>query len=238
MMKLVRSGRFALIALAGLAAANGPATAADDKSTISAVGELFGYSSDPSAASIDYRERPKLVLPPRVGELPAPREGDRPDGWPSDTTTTRKRSTDRYTHVPNAPPPEKKPGLLERVRGPASDAAPGTDDEHGLLQRMLTRRGAEAPVSNEEPTRRMLTEPPSGYRRPTMDLTKVPDTDPKKSSWWNPLGYFGGNNDEHDPVAQTGAGAPSQKPKPTASESGGGGLLSSLTPSFLKGSDK
>jgi hypothetical protein len=208
MMTFVRSGGLALFALAGLAAAaSAPAKAADDKSTISAVGELFGLSSDPSAASIDYHERPKLVLPPRIGELPPPRENARPAGWPSDTTTNRKRGSDRYAHVPNAPAPEKKPGLMERVRGPASDSAPGTDDEPGLLQRVLMRRAAvESAPSTEEPSRRMLTEPPSGYRKPTMDLGKLPETEAKKSSWWNPLGYFG-NKDENDPVAETGAKA-------------------------------
>jgi hypothetical protein len=176
MMKLVRSGRFALLALAGLAAAaNGPAKAADDKSTLSAVGELFGYSSDPTAASIDYRERPKLVLPPRVGELPPPREDARPEGWPSDTSTNRKRGSERYARVPNAAPvqEERKPGIMDRLTGGGSAAE------------------ASAPAA-AEPSRRMLTEPPAGYRRPTMDLAKVPDTEPKKSSWWNPMSFLGG----------------------------------------------
>lgn len=235
MMKLARSPRRAVFALVGLAAAfGGPAQAADDKSTVSSVMELFGYSSDPSAASIDYRERPKLVLPPRVGELPPPREGaTRPDGWPTDVATARKRSWDRFARVPNAPPPEKKPGLLERVRGPRPDYAPGTDDEPGLLQRMLMKRADTTP-STVEPDRRMLTEPPSGYRRPTMDLSKVPDTDIKKSSLWNPLSYFGGS-DEKDPVAQPGAPTPAAKKQTASGESGG--LLSGMLPSFLRGSD-
>jgi hypothetical protein len=209
MMTFARSCGLALFALA--AAAGAPATAADDKSTIGAVGELFGLSSDPSAASIDYHERPKLVLPPRIGELPPPRETSRPEGWPSDTTTNRKRSSDRYARVPNAAAPEKKPGLMERLRGPASSAAPGTDDEPGLLQRVLMRRSAEESTpSVEEPSRRMLTEPPSGYRKPTMDLGKLPDTEVKKSGWWNPLGYFG-HKDENDPVAEVGgSGKPGQ----------------------------
>ena len=119
----------------------GTAHAADDKSTIGAAMELFGYSSDPSAASIEYRERAKLVLPPRVGDLPAPTEKDAQiEGWPRDPGGVRKRSSDRYAKVPNAPPPEKKPGLLERIRGPRPEAAPGTDDEPGLLQRMIARR--------------------------------------------------------------------------------------------------
>ncbi len=200
MMKLVRSGSVALLALAGLAAAaNAPAKAADDKSTISAVGELLGYSSDPSAASIDYHERPKLVLPPRVGELPPPREGARPEGWPSDTTTNRKRGSDRYARVPNAAPvqEEHKPGLFDRLTG--RGAAPE----------------ASAPAAAVEPSRRMLTEPPAGYRRPTMDLSKLPDAEPKKGgSWWNPMSYLGGSERADAQNVMTPSG------KPAAGDSG------------------
>lgn len=221
-MKLARSRRRAAFALAGLVAVcGGAARAADDKSTVSAVMELFGYSSDPTAASIDYRERPKLVLPPKIGELPAPRDKvDRPADWPTDTTTNRNRSTDRYARVPNAPPPEKKPGLLERVRGPRPDYAPGTDDEPGFFQRVLLKKRSDVALSSEEPSRRMLTEPPSGYRRPSMDLNKIPDADAKKSSWWNPLGYFG-NKDDKDPVAQPGATTPAQQAKQSGGQSSG-----------------
>jgi hypothetical protein len=220
MMKLARSRRRAAFALAGLAAlCGGAARAADDKSTISSVAELFGYSSDPTAASIDYRERPKLVLPPKVGDLPPPREAERPAGWPSDTTTTRNRSTDRYARVPNAPPPEKKPGLLERLRGPRPDYAPGTDDEPGFFQRVLMRKRADVALSSEEPSRRMLTEPPSGYRKPTTDLNAVSDPEFKKSSWWNPLSHFG-KEDDRDPVAQPGAPTPAQQAKQSGGDSG------------------
>lgn len=236
-MKLVWSARRALPALAVLATLSAaPAFAYDDKSTVSSVMELVGVSTDPSASKIDYSERPKLVLPPRVGELPAPAEGaERPAGWPADTGAARRRNSDRFAKVSNAPPEEKKPGLLERVRGPKSDAAPGTDDEPGLLQKIMnTRARANAP-STEEPARRMLTEPPAGYRQPTMDLSKVPDTDVKKSSWWNPLSYVGGGGSDSDPVAKPGAPTPAQQ---QAKSSDDGGLLSRMTPSFLKGSDK
>lgn len=234
MMKLARSRRRALLALAGLAAATygAPAQAADDKSTISAVMELVGVSSDPNASKIDYNERPKLVLPPRVGDLPAPQETNRPDGWPTDVAAARRRNTDRYAKIPNAPPEEKKPGLLERIRGPKPDYAPGTDDEPGFLQRALSARSRSSGPMTEEPTRRMLTEPPTGYRRPTMDLARVRDSDGgKSSSWWNPLSYLGGEGNESDPVAQTAGTAPAQKPP---ASSGG---LSGMMPSFLRGSD-
>lgn len=206
----------------------GTAHAADDKSTIGAAMELFGYSSDPSAASIEYRERAKLVLPPRLGDLPAPTEKDAQiEGWPRDPGGARKRSSDRYAKVPNAPPPEKKPGLLERIRGPRPEAAPGTDDEPGLLQRMIARRQSQT-LSMEEPSRRMLTDPPAGYRQPTMDLNAVGEVGAKKSGWLNPFGLMG-KNDENDPVAQAGDLGESQ-PQSGNRE----GFISRMLPSFMK----
>jgi hypothetical protein len=239
-MKLAWSRRRPFGAIAGLAtmglaaACAAPALASDDKSTVSSVMELVGVSSDPSAKSIDYSERPKLVLPPKT-DLPPPREGvERPGGWPADSAAVRRRNTDRYAKVPHAPPEEKKPGLLERVRGPKPDYAPGTDDEPGFLQRALNVGSTTSGPVMDEPGRRMLTEPPSGYRRPTQDLSKLRDTDAKKSSWWNPLSYVGGSGNDNDPVAQPGARTPAQ----TRAPSSGGGTFSSLMPSFLRGSDK
>jgi hypothetical protein len=198
-MTFARTGRRAIFALAGFAAAYAaPALAADDKSTIGSVMELVGVSSDPAASKIDYSERPKLVLPPRVGDLPPPREGaERPNGWPSDAQTARRRNSDRYARVPNAEPEEKK-GLLERALSVGSSS--------------------NAPVM-DEPGRRMLTEPPSGYRRPTKDLASLRDPEAKKGSWWNPMTYIGGGGD-----AQTAATGP--QGQQAGAESGG--LLSSF----------
>lgn len=222
-----RQGKFIFLAFS-IAQICGTARAADDKSTIGAAMELFGYSSDPSSASIEYRERAKLVLPPKLSDLPAPTEkAAEIEGWPRDPGGARKRNSDRYAKVQNAPPPEKKPGLLERIRGPRPEAAPGTDDEPGLLQRIITKRQSQT-LSMEEPSRRMLTDPPAGYRQPTMDLNAVADVGAKKSSWLNPFGLMG-KNDENDPVAQTG---PSQENQPQSSSKGG--ILSSMLPSFMK----
>jgi hypothetical protein len=184
-MKFARSLRRAMFAVAGLAAAYGaPAFAADDKSTIGSVMELVGVSSDPSAAKIDYSERPKLVLPPRAGDLPAPRENaDRPGGWPVDAAAARRRNTDRYAKVHGAEPEEGKPGLLERALSGGS--------------------ASNAPVM-DEPGRRMLSDPPSGYRRPTKDLSSIADPDAKKGAWWNPMTYINGD-------APPAKGAPGQQ---------------------------
>jgi hypothetical protein len=192
--------------------------------------DLVGVSTDQSAKNIDYSERPKLVMPPRVGELPPPREGaERPGGWPADVGATRRRDTDRYAKLPNAAPEEKKPGLLERIRGPK------TDDEPGFLQRALSGRHRNTGSTTAEPNRRLLTDPPAGYRQPTKDLSTVVDTDPRKTSWWNPLSYLGGSGNDNDPVAQQGASMPAPQRGGAAN---GGGLLSGMMPSFLRGSDK
>ncbi len=233
-MKLARSQRRALCVLAGFAAIQAaPAQATDDKSTITSVMELVGVSSDDGVGKIDYSERPKLVLPPSRGDLPPPREEvNRPGDWPVDASAPRRRNVDRYARVPNAPE-EKKKSLLERVRGPRPTAAPGTDDEPGLLQRVLSARARNAAAEPDAPARRMLVEPPDEYRRPTQDLSKYRDGDGKKSSWWNPLSWGGGGSD-NDPVAQTAGTATG----PVARPASGGGGLSSLMPSFLRGSDK
>lgn len=203
------------------------AQAGDDKSTTSAVMELVGVSSDPDASKIDYSERPKLVLPPSASALPEPRkDASRPSGWPSEMAAERGRRGDRYARVAGAEP-EPRVGIMERIRGPRPTSAPGTDDEPGFLMRALNARSRSSEPVWDEPSRRMLTEPPSGYRRPTQDLSRVRDPEGKKSSWWNPLSYIGGSgSSDSDPVAQTAATAPSR----TAQPAKGGGLLSGLIP--------
>jgi hypothetical protein len=173
-MKLAQSQLSALCALAGLAAIQAaPALAGDDKSTWTAVMEMVGASSDEGAGKIDYSERPKLVLPPSLAELPQPRErAARSGDWPAELSAERSRNVNRFARVPNAnPQPEApRPGVFARV--------------------MSFGSGAKEPPAPaiQEPNRIMLTEPPPGYRRPTQDLNKIGDADAaKKKSWWNPL---------------------------------------------------
>lgn len=217
-----------LLLAISLAQGCGTAWAADDKSTIGAAMELFGLSSEPGTASIDYREHAKIVVPPTVSGLPAPtQKASEVEGWPRDPGGSLKRNSDRYAKVPNAPPPEKKVGLLERLRGPKPEAAPGTDDEPGLLQRIIHKRQSQN-LTMEEPPRRLLTDPPAGYRQPTMDLNTVGSGERKKSGWLNPFGGIG-KNDDNDPVAQTGSSKEVQVQSTSQR-----GFLSSMMPSFMK----
>ncbi len=178
-MKLAQSQRRAFCALAGLAAIQAaPALAGDDKSTWTAVMEMVGASSDEGASKIDYSERPKLVLPPSVAELPPPRErAERTGDWPAELSAERRRNVNRFARVPNAPSEAPRPGMFARVMSFTSGA-----------------QQAPAPAI-EEPSRIMLTEPPPGFRRPTKDLNKISETEAaKKSSWWNPFSWGRGNS--------------------------------------------
>jgi hypothetical protein len=211
------------------------ALAGDDKPVTKAISDMLGVTSDQGIDKIDYNERPKLVMPKSNSELPAPREKPAlPDGWPVDATTGTRR-TDRFARAPNAPLEKPKPNLMERIRGPVTNTAAGSDDEPGLLQKIITNKQRSAEAEPDDPVRQLLSEPPDGLRSPTIPLKNVKDTTPKSGF----LGkIFAGESNDNDPVAQTaGVNEPMKKPSPADSIASGGSSTSSLSdylPSFLK----
>jgi hypothetical protein len=152
-MKLVRNLRWpALTAIIAASAALGalgaaPVRASDDASTVGAVLGLFGVDTNSSGEKIDYRERPKIVVPPNRTALPEPRAGaDRPASWPVDQEGARR---------------------------------------HGA--RAANGGGA----NGDEPPRKVLTEPPEGFRRSTKDMSNWKDPTAKPSWWSNPIDSIG-----------------------------------------------
>ncbi len=218
------------------------AWAADDKSTVKAVTDMLGVTSDKPQEKIDYSERPKLVMPPKMDVLPAPRDRsvERPGEWPVDASVGVRR-TDRFARDPNGPGEKPKPGLMERVRGKHQNTGAGSDDEPGLFQRMLITRQKAAEEDTDEPARRYLAEPPNGLRHPTQELSKVKDTS-KKTGFLGSIFGSGGGND-NDPVAQTaGTSVEIEKPKTVESpdeqkSKSFTSKLKSYLPGFLKGSE-
>ena len=214
--------------------------AADDKSTISSVTDMLGITTDKHQERIDYSERPKLVMPPKTNVLPAPRDrnGERPSEWPVDAEIGVRR-TDRFARDPNAPVDNKpKPSMMERIRGPRDNTAAGADDEPGLFQRVLKTRQQAAEHDSDEPARKLLAEPPNGYRHPTQPLSNVKDTGRKKGYLESMFG--GGGGSDSDPVAQT-AGTSEAMEKPKSADSSNkswGASISSMLPSFFKSSEK
>ena len=153
-MKLVRILRrptlTAIIAASAALGALGaaPARASDDASVGGALLGLFGVDSNSSGEKIDYRERPKIVVPPNRQALPEPRAGaDRPASWPVDQEGAHR---------------------------------------HGA-RAANSSTGANA----DEPARKVLTEPPEGFRRPTKDMSTWKDPSVKPSWWSNPIDSIG-----------------------------------------------
>ena len=170
------------------------AMASDDNSTFGTVSDMLGITSNKQMEKIDYSERPKLVMPPKVDQLPAPRERQLPEGWPVDADSGTRR-TDRFARHPNAPPEKPKPTLLEHLHGPHRKQTdpPKAEEEGdggGILGSWQNLRENRKRLNEDEgpaPMRNLLSEPPDGLRTPTQDLSKIKDTD-KKDSWW---GLFG-----------------------------------------------
>jgi hypothetical protein len=85
--RFVKSAPLAAVCL-GLAA--GGAHAADDGSLFNSVSGLFGWGQS-QAEKIDFRERPKIVVPPNRQSLPEPRAADqRPAAWPLDRGSAQR----------------------------------------------------------------------------------------------------------------------------------------------------
>jgi len=133
-------------ALGALGAA--PARASDDSSVGGALLGLFGVDSNSSGEKIDYRERPKIVIPPNRQALPEPRAGaDRPASWPV--------------------------------------------DQEGAHRHGARAANSSSGANADEPARKVLTEPPEGFRRPTKDMSTWKDPSVKPSWWSNPIDSIG-----------------------------------------------
>jgi hypothetical protein len=211
-----RAAHFAFAALlaagAGLFAfAAAPAHAADDKSTFGAILDVFGANIGESDEKIDYRERSRIVVPPNRAALPDPRSGDAArsaDGraWPVDQDIARRRAALAGARAP-APQPglNQNPTLRpEEIAGRSPDAPRRAGDSECLNARNSrecllmsaedAKKGTVADTrtlvrAGEEPSRAFLTEPPTGYRRPTKDISATREVE-EKVDLSNPLTYL------------------------------------------------
>jgi hypothetical protein len=140
-MSFVRGAKSASFIAVLIVLGLGPARAADDGSVFNAVGKIFGYDSNQSSEHIDFRERPKLVVPPNRQTLPDAREAqDRPASWPTEKNSAARggprvtssnadpadpkrenltQPPDGYRHaskdLANWQDPDRKPGIWEKV---------------------------------------------------------------------------------------------------------------------------
>lgn len=167
-----------------------PARAGDDGSD-SMLNTVLGFvgidtDKDKDRDQIDYRERAPLVLPPKY-ELPAPSRGaDRNGQWPNDPDVAARRRAAADARRPAPQNGLSNSGLLGQQelragRGGSpnantqSDCMPGSNNPACLYtpwEQLKAKKEAEADVvvSGQEPGRNYLTEPPTGYRKPTKTV--------------------------------------------------------------------
>ena len=141
-------------------------------------GPFIGFSKE-EPPPIDYRERGKIVLPPKT-DLPPPESAKAQTGgdWPVTQEVERKKLAKeeekkkiagqgdarlRYTHpFPNAPVTVQASDHQES----SGSAGAGATSVLGSLNPMSwVGMGKSVPLG-PEPDRRWLTDPPKGYRAP------------------------------------------------------------------------
>ncbi|HVL73702.1 MAG TPA: hypothetical protein VM434_17675 [Beijerinckiaceae bacterium] len=146
-------------------------------------------------APIHYRERPPLVVPPRL-DLPPPQQTSahaEDPRWPTDPDVAAARRAAAEARIP-VTEAERRRSLDDprmsaqelragrRVAG-RPDAGPG-DHKYGEsagvwlhpdVIRSQGRKAEEPEFSGEEPNRRLLVEPPAGYRRATQRVRAAPE---------------------------------------------------------------
>jgi hypothetical protein len=181
-----------------LLAISSPARAADDDVPLDtkifrSIMESLGLKSA-DEATIDYQERPPLVLPSN-DSLPPPAKGDavaNNPAWPNDPDVGRAKlikklernsaSSEEVEHQSRPlRPDELVPGAkyAPRTRNPSLPDAAGSDGSKmtpsqlgysgGLFKKMFSKDDKEDARFTGEPPRASLTQPPPGYQTPSPD---------------------------------------------------------------------
>ena len=154
---------------------------------------IFGIND---ADKIDYRERPPLVVPPNVGNLPAPEAGGvNSAAWPKDPEVVERRKRQQanknqrrrsFEEESRALTPAELDAPGRAARGSSRPNPTGPQDSEGADNRAL-RPGElgyqggllgnlfkdntkpESATFTQEPSRTTLTQPPPGYQTPSSN---------------------------------------------------------------------
>jgi hypothetical protein len=211
---LAIAGALAMI-VAG--SAIGPAHAGDDGSEPiwTGLGDLVGVTGKDKEAPIDYRERGRLVLPPKMA-LPAPGAppASRTAAWPVDPDVERVRKEKDALHQilssQSDLQAQRDGDRLSPYQLRVDHSAAGHRQSGSRCAAQSNRRGCDFTpfhnvmetiglakpdevVAGEEPDRDWLTDPPKGYRMPTTNTVatseikrKVNDADPRTALYHPP----------------------------------------------------
>ncbi|MDE2364701.1 MAG: hypothetical protein KGM42_18645 [Hyphomicrobiales bacterium] len=184
----------ATLVVAGFLGGSVPARAFDDRpSTFDPLLNIVGLGRDDAEKpQIDFRERPKLVVP-KGDDLPPPQSGGagHAANWPVDQDVKRRRAAAEAARAPRVISLNERttltPAELQRGRSDEKPTATelcdtrygGVPDCSALtpvdkLKRVFSLGGAPVDPNKvtpgAEPTREYLTEPPAGYRAATRTV--------------------------------------------------------------------
>ncbi|GAC1335825.1 MAG: hypothetical protein NVSMB26_21240 [Beijerinckiaceae bacterium] len=185
------AGAAGVLVLVGLVSHAVPARAEEGNQTLRQImGLITGDDGKKDTDGIDYRERPPLVLPPKI-DLPPPQASaaEQNVAWPNDPDTGRVRKVKAESRAPSrhlnevTANPHISQQELERGRVATTDSASGPlqnpcDNSTSpnclytpwsILKKVTGDADAKETLQpGVEPPREYLTQPPVGYRRPTQ----------------------------------------------------------------------
>jgi hypothetical protein len=182
----------ATAALLGASLANSPAVAGGDDGYApiwSGIGGLMGFTSKEKEDPIEYRERARLVLPPKMALAPPPAPNPaRAAVWPVDQDLAKARKERAALHDllkaqsdlqamrsgDRLPPDKLRADRVVGPKGAKADPCAAQTNTRGCdwipFRNVFENVGLVKPdelVAGEEPDRDWLTDPPKGYRRAT-----------------------------------------------------------------------
>ncbi|MCJ2034769.1 hypothetical protein [Methylobacterium sp. J-068] len=146
---------------------------------------------EPEKPAINYRERAPLVMPPKLDSkaLPEPRRPEASAQWPKDPEIVQREREREEARKPIARGTQGRMNdnnmtlSIDEMRGGRRAGAqvrtePGrtegeNDDRNSFWSNPFGLRSAEAQEpSAVEPDRDVLTDPPTGYRKPPRKIAK------------------------------------------------------------------
>jgi len=207
------AGKTSLMAAVGLLLLTAPARAEGVKDSVLGFFNMGGDSAS-SDAPLDYRPRAPLVIPPKM-DLPSPQQAATlPSDWPVDPDANRRRKAliEPHRRAPGAdkPDPAAARQAAAALKEKESCRPAKGDDSYCLVSSPWTyitdkfgmgadSSGSGVLLTGEEPNRKYLTDPPSGYRVPSDPVEMPKDKNGKVtvageeekpgmlSSLWNKL---------------------------------------------------
>jgi hypothetical protein len=216
----VIAGAAGVLFLIGAASHPTPVQAEEGNQTLRQIfGVVTGDTGQKETDGIDYRERPPLVLPPKMN-LPPPQASaaTQDPAWPKDPDVGRVRRLKAEAKAParqvNEATANPHITQAELERGRISTPDPTSPQQNpcdystapeclytpwSILKKVTTDNNAPSKdvlVPGEEPAREYLTEPPPGFRKPTR-VVKATREAPKEKEDASDAGAYIRNQARH-----------------------------------------